>query len=416
MIQTHVLPNGLTLIMERLPYLRSAAIGLFVKAGSMMEEASQSGLSHFIEHMAFKGTKTKTAKQIAEEIDLIGGNVNAATSKLATSYYARTTDKDLKKALFLLADMLVNPKEDAADFEKERQVILEEIAMEADSPEDLVFNLMHEGLYGDQTLSRTILGSKQAISSYQLKDLQAFRGRFYQPGNAVLSIAGRFIPEDVIAWAEEAFEGWAGEERLPFPENAIIKDNQVLTLDKDVEQVHLCVSFEGLPSLHDDRHALLAFTTAFGGGVSSRLFQRVREEEGLVYNIYAAPSFYPGVGELTVYAACTPKNVKKVLAIVEREKDEVIHQGLSRQEFTQTMAQVKTGFVLGMESAYQRMVGMGLNMLLHNRLILQKDTLAQLRKVNLKTVNRVAREILSKESKLAVVGKKISKQFQAKGA
>lgn len=416
MIQTHVLSNGMTLIMERLPYLRSAAIGIFVKAGSMMEEAHQSGLSHFIEHMAFKGTQTKSAKLIAEEIDLIGGNVNAATSKLATSYYARTTDKDLKKAMLLLADMLVNPREDESDFEKERQVILEEIAMEADSPDDLVFNLMHQGMYGEQTLSRTILGSKEAISSYTLKDLQRFRSRFYQPNNAVLSVAGRFVAEDLIAWAEEAFGGWTGDERHSFPINTILTKDSVLTLDKDVEQVHLCMNFEGLPSLHEDRHALLTFATAFGGGVSSRLFQRVREEQGLVYNIYAAPSFYPGVGEFTIYAACTPKNVKKVLATIEQEKEEVIKNGLSRQEFIQTMAQVKTGFVLGMESAYQRMAGMGINMLLHNKVILQKDTLAQLRKVNLKTVNRVAREVLSRQSQLAVVGKKISKMFLVKEA
>ncbi|HOQ63178.1 MAG TPA: pitrilysin family protein, partial [Clostridia bacterium] len=210
MIQTYTLSNGLVIMMERLPYLRSAAIGLFVKAGSIMEEATQNGLSHFIEHMAFKGTLQKSTRQIAMEIDLIGGNVNASTSKTATVYYAHTTDKNLKKALDLLSDMLVNPHETEEDFERERQVILEEIAMEEDSPEDLVFNLLHKNLYPNQTLSRTILGSKKAVSSYTLTDLKTFRQAFYVPGNTVLSVAGHFNPEQLIAWAEEVFSGWQG--------------------------------------------------------------------------------------------------------------------------------------------------------------------------------------------------------------
>ena len=415
MIQTHILNNGLTVMMERLPYLRSASIGVFVKAGSIMEEAGQNGLSHFIEHMAFKGTQTRSTRQIAEEIDLIGGNVNAATSKMATSYFARTTDKELRKALDLLGDMMVHPRETEADFEKERQVILEEIAMEADDPQDLVFNLAHKGLYGEQTLSRTILGSREAISGYTLDDLKRFRHQFYRPGNAVLSVAGRFDPEQFIHWAQEAFADWAGDKRIPSPRNSILEGNTLLTLDKDVEQAHLNLTYEGLPSLHDDRHALTAFATAFGGGVSSRLFQKVREENGLVYNIYAAPSFYPDCGEMTIYAACAPGKVSQVLDIIKQEAELAIARGITRQEFLQTMAQLRTSFVLGMESAYQRMASMGINMLLHERVIEPRETLALLRKVNLKAVNRVAGQVLSGQPKLAVVGKKISKRMAKEG-
>lgn len=415
MIQTHTLNNGLTLMMERLPHLRSTAIGLFVKAGSIMEEEAHNGLSHFIEHMAFKGTTTRSARQIADEIDLIGGNVNAATSKMATSYYARTTDKELPNALTLLADMLVNPSFSAADMEKERQVILEEIAMESDDPQDLVYNLSHQGMFADQTLSRSILGSAGAIKAYSLEDLTRFRQQFYRPGNTVLSVAGRFDPQQLILWAEEAFASWQGDMRAPSPRNQVVPGNNLLTLDKEVEQVHLCLTYEGLPSLDEDRHALTAVSTAFGGGVSSRLFQKVREDQGLVYNIFSAPSFYPDCGELTIYAACTPGKVHKVLDTIRQEAALMAEKGLTRQEFERTMAQLRTGFVLGMESAYQRMASMGMNMLLHQRVIEPRETLALLRKVNLKTANRVARQVLGATPKLALVGKNISKRFKQEG-
>lgn len=416
MIQRYTLSNGLNILMERLPYLRSAAVGIFVKAGSMMEEASQSGLSHFIEHMAFKGTMNRNARRIAEEIDLIGGNVNAATSKVATSYYARVTDRDLKKALELLADIVVNPKAEDSEFEKERQVILEEISMEADSPEDLVFNLAHQGLFGEQSLSRTILGGREAISAYSRKDLDAFRTAFYRPGNAVLSAAGRFEPEQFIAWAEEIFSSWQGADEKLFPTNVILDNQPLMTLDKDTEQAHLTITYPGLPSMHEDRFALNAFSTSFGGGVSSRLFQKVREEEGLVYNITAGPSFYPGVGEFTIYAACAAKKLKKVISLIDEETKRAMREGITRQEFEQTMAQIKTGYVLGMESAYQRMASMGINMLLHKRVIQQREVLANLRKVNLGAVNRVAGTILKERPKLAIVGKNISKQFVKEGS
>lgn len=415
MIQTYTLSNGLVIMMERLPYLRSAAIGLFVKAGSIMEEATQNGLSHFIEHMAFKGTLQKSARQIAMEIDLIGGNVNASTSKTATVYYAHTTDKNLKKALDLLSDMLVNPHETEEDFERERQVILEEIAMEEDSPEDLVFNLLHKNLYPNQTLSRTILGSKKAVSSYTLTDLKTFRQAFYVPGNTVLSVAGHFNPEQLIAWAEEVFSGWQGEGRKPVPAQTMLPGPAVFTRDKDVEQAHLCINYPGLPSLHEDRHALAAFSAAFGGGVSSRLFQKVREEHGLVYSIYSGLSFYPDNGEFTIYAACAPGKVNRVLDLIQQEVTAVLKEGINQQEFMKTMAQIKTGFVLGMESAYQRMASMGINQLIHGRIVTPRELLAMLRKIKRSDINRVAGQVLASEPVLAAVGKKIGQQVNKGG-
>jgi predicted Zn-dependent peptidase len=414
MIQTHTLSNGMVVLMEKLSHLRSASVGVFVKAGSILESEKENGLSHFIEHMAFKGTQARSAKQLAEEIDLIGGNVNAATSKICTSFYARTTDKDLPRAVRLLADLVVNAKYEQADFEKERGVILEEIAMEADSPEDLVFNLLHRGLYGSQTLSQTILGSKEAISGYDLKALHDYRASYYQPGNAVLAVAGRFDPEKLIALAEEAFSGWQGKASATCPENLVLPGELTLTQEKDVEQAHICLSFKGMHSLHEDRYALIALSTALGGGVSSRLFQRVREEQGLVYSIYSSPSFYPDCGDFTVYAACAPRKIRQVLEIVRKEIQDVIDNGLGENEFQQTMAQLRTGFVLGMESAYQRMSSMGINQLLLGRVIEPRETLALMRSVRLRGVNRIAAEILGQEAKTAIVGKGIEKHLKKK--
>ncbi|HSK69257.1 MAG TPA: pitrilysin family protein [Candidatus Limnocylindria bacterium] len=415
MVRTHTFENGLTLLMERLPHLRSAAVGVFVKAGSIVEGKDENGLSHFIEHMNFKGTQTLSARQLAEEIDLLGGNVNAATSKVATSFYARVTDKDLPRAVRLLADMMVRPAASGADFERERQVILEEIAMEADSPEDVVYNLVHKGLYGEQTLSQTILGTREAISSYTPEALQAFRGRFYRPGNAVVACAGRFDEDALIALCGEAFAQWEGMGREEYPHNEVLPGDASLALDKDIEQAHLCLSFRGLSSSSADRHALIALSTAFGGGVSSRLFQRVREERGLVYNIYSSPSFYPTCGEFTIYAACAPKSLDEVRGIIGSEVQSVLDAGLTDKEFTQTMAQLRTGFVLGMESAYTRMAGMAMYLLLHGKVVTPRESLAMMQKVKLPGVNRVAHDVLGGEMKLSAVGKKMSRRLGAKG-
>lgn len=411
MIHFHTLPNGLRVLTEKLPYLRSAAVGLFVRAGSIYESEEESGLSHFIEHMSFKGTSFFNAREIAEQIDLIGGNFNAATSKLSTSYYTRTTDLDLKKAVFLLADLVVRSRNDEDDFEKERQVILEEIAMEADSPEDSVFNLLHKGIYKKQSLSRTILGSKENISQYHVNDLRLYRKKMYQPGNAVLSVAGKFNQEDLITWIEEAFRDWHGMEKMVVPYNKPMQEEMIFLKNKDVEQAHLCINYEGLPSLHKDRYAMIALSTALGGGVSSKLFQKVREQEGLVYSIYAAPSSYPDCGDFTIYAACNPKKVNRVIELVYHEINDLITNGLEEKEFEQTVAQMRTGFVLGMESAYQRMASMGIQQLLYEKVFNPRETLSSMRKVKPEDVNQLAKRILKKSPSIALVGKNVEKNF-----
>lgn len=394
-------------MLERLPYLRSTAVGIYVRAGSIMEEAHENGLSHFVEHMVFKGTKTKSARQIADEIDMIGGQVNAGTSKLLTSFYARTTDKDLERALRLLADLVMNPVLDPEDFKRERKVILEEIAMESDTPEDLVFNLAHQGMYGEQTLSRTILGSKKAISSYTIEELRAFRSKYYHPENTVLSVSGRFDPARLIAWAEEIFADWQHDgQAVSVPPNRVMMTEKELFLKKPIEQSHLCLCFEGLPMLHPDRYALMLLSSCLGGSVSSRLFQKIREDEGLVYTIYSAPSTYPDCGEIVVYAACSSNNINKVKDLIMKELHLMAKSGISTFEHEQAMAQMKTSYVLGMESAYSRMNAMGVNQLLHGLVIEPREVLDKMKKVKRKDVQGLAKTLFSKDALLAIVGDK----------
>ena len=406
MHQIHTLPNGLRVVYERLPYLRSASIGVWVKAGSMMEGENETGLSHFLEHMAFKGAAGRSAKALADEIDLIGGNLNAATSKTYTCYYAKTVDKELGKAIELLGDLVVRPLLDDKDVDKERGVILEEIAMEEDSPEDLVYNLLHQGIYRGQTLSGTILGNKESIAAYKRQHLMAYRGRYYCPRNTVISVVGRFDPEEVLDRLQEAFSGWDSEgEEAVYPANALMPCDETLRLEKDVEQMHLCLAYPGLRQMDQERYVMMALSGMLGGGVSSRLFQHLREDQGLVYSIYASPSSYPDCGEFTVYAAASPRSIRKVVREIRREAEKALEEGFSQGEWRRNMAQIKTSYVLSQESAYQRMAHLGSQLLTTGGITSPREILKMLDQVKREDVNALAEKTLSRAAALALVGK-----------
>ena len=406
MHQIHTLKNGLRVVFERLPYLRSASIGVWIKAGSIMEGEAESGLSHFLEHMAFKGTAKRSARALADDIDLLGGNLNAATSKVYTCYYAKTVDRELGQAVGLLSDLVINPLIDQGDVDKERNVILEEIAMEEDSPEDLVHDLLHQGIYRGQTLSGTILGKKEAIGAYRREDLMHYRRQYYRASNTVVSVVGRFEPDALMDQLEAAFGGWDNDgDEAPYPQNAHLFCDEALRMEKDTEQMHLCLAYPGLKHNDENRYALLALSGMLGGGVSSRLFQHLREDKGLVYSIYASPSSYPDCGDFTVYAAASPKSMEEVLKGIRQETQSVLMDGFMADEFLRTMAQIKTNYVLSQESAYQRMAHFGTQLLTMGEIIPAREILKRLDRVKLKDVNALAREVLARPSALARVGK-----------
>lgn len=403
------LSNGLTVMVEEMPYLRSASIGVWVKAGSMLETAQENGLSHLMEHMAFKGTKKRSARQIAEEMDMIGGMMNASTSKLCTNYYCKVIDEDLPKAADILSDIVCDPAIEQTELDKERSVVLEEIAMVEDSPEDVVFDVLAEATFGDQPLGRTILGPAERIEKYSSEDLFRFRSRHYGPENAVIAIAGNVKKEQARQLLEDKFGFWQGAKGSDFPTCTAVDKKRNLFRNKDTEQVHLALSYRGLELGSPDVYAMALMNTVFGGGMASRLFQKIREEMGMAYSVYSGPSNYPGCGEFTVYAATSPKHVEKVLRQIEEEARLLVEKGITEKEFVQAKAHIKGGFILGLESAYSRMSSMGHNQILLGRYIDPEDTIGAIDRVTPEDVKQIAEKILTGPVCSAVVGRNAEK-------
>ena len=411
-MEKFVLNNGLTVLVEPMPYLRSVSIGAWVKAGIMLEAPSENGLSHFMEHMAFKGTKKRTARQIAEEMDAVGGQLNASTSKLCTNYFAKVIDEDLPLAADILADIVCDPALDPAETDKERGVVLEEIAMVEDSPEDVVYDVLAEAVFGSQSLGQTILGPAEKLEKYSPDDLRAFRKRHYGPKNAVVALAGNVDISAVRDLMEEKFGSWEGAAGEEFPEAAAIQQPRKLAKDKDTEQVHLCVSFRCHALGSPDVYPMAVVNNVLGGGMSSRLFQRIREDLGMAYSVYSGPSSYPHCGEFTVYAATGPKNTKMVLEQIDIEIKKMLEGGITEKEFTMSKAQLKSSFILGLESAYNRMNALGHNQILLNRVIPPEETIASIEKVTMDDVMAMARKVLTGPRAYAVVGRKAEKCLQ----
>ena len=412
MIEQFTLPNGLRVLCEQLPHLRSVSMGVWVKAGSILEREHENGLSHLIEHMAFKGTGRRSAKQIAQEMDAVGGYLNAATSKLCTCYYAKVIDENLPLAADILSDIVRFPAIDPKELDKERNVVLEEISMTDDSPEDVAYDLIASAMIGRQPLGQTILGPRELIASYTREDILAFRARHYSPMNTCVAIAGNFDLNQVKDLIAQRFGDWTGGAGEIFPVNAVNQRPQTLTADKDTEQAHICLGYRGKPLGDADAYPMAVFNSILGGGMSSRLFQRIREESAMAYSVYSAPSAYPHCGDFTIYAAVSPRNVKTVLAQIDEETSLLVREGATQEEFDMAKAQLKGGFILGQESAYNRMNSMGSNMALMNRVITTDETIRRIEAVTPEDVRRVAAETLGGPRSQAFVGKKIAKYLK----
>ena len=412
MIEQFTLPNGLHVLCEQLPHLRSVSVGVWVKAGSILEHPQENGLSHLIEHMAFKGTGRRSAKQIAQEMDAVGGYLNAATSKLCTCYYAKVIDEDLPLAVDILSDIVRFPAIDPKELDKERNVVLEEISMTDDSPEDVAYDLIASAMFDTQPLGQTILGPRELISAYTREDILAYRARHYSPMNTTVAIAGNFDLAKVQDLMAKCFGDWTGEAGEAFPVNTVNQAPKTLTADKDTEQAHICLGYCGKPLGDPDAYPMAVFNSILGGGMSSRLFQRIREESAMAYSVYSAPSAYPYCGDFTIYAAVSPRNVKTVLAQIDEETARFVQDGATQEEFDMAKAQLKGGFILGQESAYNRMNSMGSNMALMGRVISTDETIRKIEAVTPDDVRRVASEVLGGPRSQAFVGKKIAKYLK----
>ena len=403
------LQNGLRVVGEYLPHLRSCSVGVWIRVGSMMEKPNENGLSHFIEHMVFKGTLKRSARDIAEEMDAVGGQLNAFTSKDCTCFYAKVIDEDLPLAMDILSDLTLNAVMDEAELDKERGVILEEIAMTEDTPEDLVHELLSLAQFGDQALGMPILGPKELIEKYTRGDLKDFQKHHYSPENVVVSLAGNYDLQQVKALVEDAFGAWQGSSMPDVPEKMRVHHGEKLFREKDTEQMHLCLGYEGVPMGDDLSYTLAVLNNILGGGMSSRLFQRIREELGMAYTIYTYPSAYSSCGTFNIYAGTSPKNAKTVLEQTYAEIETLLKTGINEKEFTQSKAQLRGSYMLGLESASGRMQSIGRGLLLLGEPKYPDDVIAKIDAVSIEDVSRMAQELLASPPNMAVVGKNAAK-------
>ncbi len=409
MYKRYQLDNGIRVITEKIPHFRSVSIGVWFAAGSLYEDFENSGMPHFIEHMLFKGTKNRSAKQIAQAMDAVGGQLNAFTAKECTCYYSNVIDEHLPRAIDVLSDMIINSLLDPAEVEKEKGVVLEEILMYEDSPEDLAHDLLVEALVGRHPLANSILGSQEFILDLNREKLVSFLDKKYLPQNAVISIAGNFDEGQLMDLLETFFGNWrkqsdhaVGQGSVPAP----LYRSTNLFRWKDIEQVHLCIGYPGVPLGQDDVYPLMIFNNLLGGGMSSRLFQNIREDKGLVYSVVSYPSFYTCGGLFTIYASMKPSQAKKVADLIMEEIQKVKAEGIFADEFDTAKQQLKGNYILGLESSSSRMNAIGRAELLLGVVRTPEEVLAKIEDITMEDVMRVANQVLSPDTMaIALVGR-----------
>lgn len=350
-LRLHTLPNGFRIVTESMPGLKSASVGLWVGAGGRHETAAQNGIAHFLEHMAFKGTAKRSALQIAEEIEDVGGYINAYTSREMTAYYARCLSADVPRALDVISDIVLNPVFNKADIETERHVILQEIGQAADTPDDIIFDWLHEVSYPAQSFGRTILGPEERVSSFTEADLRAFTAGHYGPDRMILSAAGGVDHDAIVAQALEIFGSLPGVgDRAADPARFVGGERREV---KDLEQVHFALSFEAPGYRAPDVYTAQVWSMAMGGGMSSRLFQKIREERGLCYTIYAQSAAYDDTGQITIYAGTSEDEIGELTQLTVDEMKRAA-EDMSEAEVNRAKAQLKAGLLMGLESPSSR--------------------------------------------------------------
>jgi predicted Zn-dependent peptidase len=394
--QKTVLDNGLRIVTETIPHVRSVTIGFWFHTGSRDETLENNGISHFIEHVMFKGTKTRTARQIAETMDATGGQMNAFTGKESTCYYARVQDKHLSTAVELLADMFLNSTFRQEELAKEKSVILEEIKMYEDSPEELAHDLFVGAVLKNHPLSLPIMGTGANIARMGLEDIREYMGIQYVPGNLVVAAAGNIEHDQVVAEMEKHFGHLQGAK----PPKRVFEGatpERLVFRRKDTEQIHLCLGTKGVDRSHPDKFALYLLDVILGGGMSSRLFQELREERGLVYSAYSFHSCFQDTGIFGVYAGTGPDNVEEVLKVIYEQLELMGQSGPTAQELHRAKEQLKGGLLLSLESTTNRMSRIAKSELYYQEILTPDDLIARIDGVSTEDICRVAQGLLRPE-------------------
>ena len=399
----HGLTAGPSVVSERMPDARSVSVGVWVAVGGRDEDPAVSGASHFLEHLLFKGTDRRTARAIAEMVDATGGEMNAFTSKEYTAYYARVPAGDQELATALLADVIGEPALRAADVETERQVILEELHLQADDPDDVVFELLYEALFPGHPLGREVLGSEDSVATIARHDLVEFHDHWYRAPNLVVAAAGVVDHHALVEQVSEAFasrtDGMAPVRAGPAEEPV-----EARRITRPTEATHVAWGWRGLRRDDRRRHALALGIHVLGGGLSSRLFQTVREERGLAYNVFASPAGYEDAGVVSVYAGTAPERADELQRVVADQVAEVAAHGITAEEMDIARDGFEGSILLGLEDSGSRMSRLGTSQSLLGRVVPLDEYVDTLRAVTLDDVNAVLNEVLSPEAVVALVG------------
>ncbi|HKR66261.1 MAG TPA: pitrilysin family protein [Thermoanaerobaculia bacterium] len=393
-----ILPSGLTVLVETLPYVRSVALGYYLRSGSAVESEEHGGASHFLEHLVFKGTAHRTTAEIAQVIDILGGDVDAFTGKEYTSFYAHVLDEQLPIALELLTDIVTSPRFDDDDVEMERGVILEEIKMVEDTPDDLVHEIFVTSFWPDHPLGRPILGTEDTIRQIERSRIVEHYEETFQPSNVIFAASGNIRLEDVLPFLEKHFPATS---RAPFRREwsaPTPRQHVILREKRELEQVHLCLGSRGYPQQGMERYAAALFNAILGGSMSSRLFQRIREKEGLVYTVASYHNGYLHGGYEAVYAACAPKNLKRVLDLTLEEMRKIKREGATAEELASAKLHLKGSILLSLESTTSRMSGIARQEYYFGRQFTPDQIIEHVDAVTLDDIQAVATTIVDPES------------------
>ena len=406
MFNTVTLPNKLQIVMETIPFVRSVSFGIWVRTGARNETESENGISHFLEHMMFKGTKTRTAKQIADEFDEIGGQLNAYTSKEITCYYVKVLDTHLDKAINILSDMFFNSNFSDEEITKEKNVILEEINMTEDSPEDLVNEIALASIYEGDPLRLPVLGTKETIMSFDKGTFESYFKNNYCPENTLVAVAGNFKEDELIKKIEGLFSNFKNEKEYKKPGYNAVYKQSIISREKDIEQLHFSLMFPGVSAIGDDNYTMTLFNTFFGGGMSSRLFQNIRETHGLVYSIYSYNTGYIDTGLFSINAATHPSQSEKAIKLILEEIERLHEDRITEDYLQKTKEQLKSNLLLGLESSSSRMSSIGRSMLIQNRILTPDEVIKKIDDVDIKKIYTLIGKVFDKKQmSISTVGK-----------
>ena len=399
-----VLSNGLTLLTEEIPSLRSVSMGLMCRVGSSSEAQDEMGISHFIEHLTFKGTAKRTAAMIAQELDGVGGRLNAFTGKEFTVYYAIVQDKHIDVAAEVLSDIFLNSKYDAADLDVERHVILEEIKMYEDAPDDQIHDIFTSSMLPGSGFGNITIGTEDTVRSLDREKILKFKEQYYTPQNLIISVAGNIKPKAAQKIVEEAFSGYSGDFRTP-DQGPAEPSACVKLKKKKTEQVHLIIGSKGVSQTDPDRYAFSLLDNVLGGSMSSRLFQEIREKRGLAYSVFSFNHGFKNAGLCGIYAGTRKENFERTVELILDEIRKIKKDGITKEEFERSKEYIKGGLVLSLEASNSRMNYMARSHFYYGEILTIDEVLSRIDSVKMdKIMEMAARHYNNKQLSLVVIG------------